>query len=139
MSKPIVPKPATYLYSAGSAVSSAASSAITSVKSMSGNLPQVFTGLAILTMVILSILSFVILVPMNSIPAMTGISIIISVSYMISFLLWILITYFISDADRSLYLISAVFLIAVPATISATAMNVVTIQNTTNLMNLGKT
>jgi hypothetical protein len=38
-----------------------------------------------------------------------------------------------------LYLISAVFLIAVPATISATAMNVVTIQNTTNLMNLGKT
>ena len=138
MSSAPATKPSTFAR-VGSALSSAASSATTSVKSMSGNLPQVFTGLAILTMVILSILSFVILVPMNSIPDMTGISIIISVSYMISFLLWILITYFISDADRSLYLISAVFLIAVPATISATAMNVVTIQNTTNLMNLGKT
>ena len=82
--------------------------------------------------------TFSTLIPLDSVQAVTGISIIIGASYGIAFLLWaIVIVYYSRSTDpMALTWINThmIFLVLLPAIIGATAMNVVTVQNTRNLV-----
>jgi hypothetical protein len=82
--------------------------------------------------------TFSTLIPLDSVQAVTGISIIIGASYGIALLLWtIVIVYYSRSTDpMALTWINThmIFLVLLPAVIGATAMNVVTVQNTRNLV-----
>jgi hypothetical protein len=84
----------------------------------------------------LSITSFALLIPLDSVPAVTGVSIIIGLAYGISFIAWtIVMWYYASKPENLIWLNTHVlFLVAIPATIAATAMNVTSIQNTRNML-----
>jgi hypothetical protein len=91
------------------------------------------------TMVIVSIVSFAMLTPLDSVGAVSSASLILGLSYAISFVLFgIVYALYTSTEDawkNLVWLVTAiVFLVCVPTTISATAMNVVTVQNTRNLL-----
>jgi hypothetical protein len=83
-----------------------------------------------------AIFSFALLIPLDSIPAVTGVSIIMAVSYGLSFVIWsAVMIYYSQNPDNLIWLNTCLmFLVILPATISATAMNVTTIQNTRNLL-----
>jgi hypothetical protein len=83
-----------------------------------------------------AIFSFALLIPLDSIPAVTGVSIIMAVSYGLSFVIWsAVMVYYSQNPDNLIWLNTCLmFLVILPATISATAMNVTTIQNTRNLL-----
>jgi hypothetical protein len=84
----------------------------------------------------ISITSFALLIPLDSVPAVTGVSIIIGLAYGISFIAWtIVMWYYASKPENLIWLNTHVmFLVAIPATIAATAMNVTSIQNTRNML-----
>jgi len=86
--------------------------------------------------VIVSIVSFAFLIPLDSVPAVTGVTIIMAVSYCISVLLWLIVVKFYSSHMENLVWLNTniMFLIILPATIGATAMNVTAVQNTRNLL-----
>lgn len=96
----------------------------------------IIPGIVLLACIIISICSFVLLIPLNTIPAITGVSIIISVAYALSFIAWMIVVgYYSSKPDELVWLNThLMFLILFPATIAATAMNVTSIQNTRNLL-----
>jgi hypothetical protein len=86
-----------------------------------------------------AIVSFAFLIPLDSVPAVTGVSIIMAVTYGISVVLWSIVLSLYSsgaDSDKNLIwlLTHMMFLVVLPATISATAMNVTAVQNTRNLL-----
>lgn len=85
-----------------------------------------------------AIASFALLIPLDSVPAVTGVSIIIGVSFAISILMWLaVITYYAKNPDNQNLVwlnTNLMFWVILPATIGATAMNVTTIQNTRNLL-----
>jgi hypothetical protein len=83
-----------------------------------------------------ALVSFAFLIPLDSVPAVTGVSIIFGVAYGISLLLWLIImNFYAKDKDNLLWMNTAImFLVVLPTTIGATAMNVTAIQNTRNLL-----
>ena len=104
--------------------------------SMGNSWKFIIPGIVLLSCIIISICSFVLLIPLNTIPAITGVSIIISVAYALSFIAWMIVVgYYSSKPDELVWLNThLMFLILFPATIAATAMNVTSIQNTRNLL-----
>jgi hypothetical protein len=104
--------------------------------SMGNSWQYIIPGIVLLSCIIISICSFVLLIPLNTIPAITGVSIIISVAYALSFIAWMIVVgYYSSKPDELVWLNThLMFLILFPATIAATAMNVTSIQNTRNLL-----
>lgn len=93
-------------------------------------------GLVVVTGAIVAIVSFAFLIPLDSVPAVTGVTIILAVSYALSILAWVTVLYYYSgDSQNLVWLMThMMFLVILPATIAATAMNVTAIQNTRNLM-----
>ena len=95
-------------------------------------------GVVIFIAAALVITTFAALIPLDSVQAVTGISIIIGVSYGIAFLLWAIVMVYYSRSDDPMALTwintHMIFLVLLPAIIGATAMNVVTVQNTRNLV-----
>lgn len=85
---------------------------------------------------IVALVSFALLIPLDSVPAVTGVSIIIGISYSISAILWLIVMNLYGKEPNNLIWIntSLMFLVVLPATIGATAMNVTAIQNTRNLL-----
>jgi hypothetical protein len=85
---------------------------------------------------LVALVSFAFLIPLDSVPAVTGVSIILAVTYCISILVWLVVlTYYAKDATNLAWLNThLMFLVILPATIGATAMNVTSIQNTRNLL-----
>jgi hypothetical protein len=85
-----------------------------------------------------AIASFALLIPLDSVPAVTGVSIIIGVSFAISIVMWLVVVTFYAKNPDNQNLIwlntNLMFWVILPATIGATAMNVTTIQNTRNLL-----
>lgn len=88
-----------------------------------------------------AITSFAFLIPLDSVPAVTGVSIILGIAYGLSVLAWLIVmAYYSSNArdpnnTKLLWLNThLMFLVILPATIGATAMNVTSIQNTRNLL-----
>jgi hypothetical protein len=83
-----------------------------------------------------AITSFALLIPLDSVPAVAGVSIILAVAYALSLVAWIGAMYLYSRDSNSLTWLNThlMFLVVLPATIGATAMNVTSIQNTRNLL-----
>jgi hypothetical protein len=83
-----------------------------------------------------SITSFALLIPLDSVPAVTGVSIIIGLAYGVSFIAWTIVMWWYASKPENLVWLNThvMFLVAIPATIAATAMNVTSIQNTRNLL-----
>jgi hypothetical protein len=88
--------------------------------------------------VVVSVVSYAFLIPLDSVPAIAGVSIIFGVAYGICLLCWTLVMYFYANQGSTSILdmlnTHIIFLIVLPATIAATAMNVTSIQNTRNLL-----
>lgn len=96
-------------------------------------------GGVVLLGAVVAIVSFAFLIPLDSVPAVTGVSIIMAVTYGISVVIWAIVLSFYStgaDSDKNLLwlLTHMMFLVVLPATIAATAMNVTAVQNTRNLL-----
>lgn len=93
-------------------------------------------GGVLICVFIVSITSFALLIPLDSVPAVTGVSLIIGLAYGISFIAWtIVMWYYASNSETLVWLNTHVlFLVAIPATIAATAMNITSIQNTRNIL-----
>ena len=93
-------------------------------------------GAIVLVSSLVAIVSFGFLIPLDSVPAVTGVSIIMAISYGIAVLLWLIVLYFYSSNELNLVWLNThlMFLVVLPATIGATAMNVTSIQNTRNLL-----
>ena len=98
---------------------------------------MIINGVVIAIGMVIAITSFALLVPLDSVNVVTGVTIITAVAYALSFLAWmIVLVWYRNDDGKSLIwlLTHMMFLIMLPATISATAMNVTTVQNTRNMM-----
>lgn len=93
-------------------------------------------GGVVLVAAIVAIVSFAFLIPLDSVPAVTGVSIILGIAYGISIIAWsIVIAKFGNNPNTLVWLNThLMFLVLLPATIAATAMNVTSIQNTRNLL-----
>jgi len=93
-------------------------------------------GAVILVAVIVSITSFALLIPLDSVQSVSGVSIILSVAYALSLLAWMIVMRFYSGKTETLTWLNThlILLVLLPATIGATAMNVTSIQNTRNLL-----
>jgi hypothetical protein len=94
-------------------------------------------GGVILVAAAVGIVSFGFLIPLDSVPAVTGVSIILAVAYGLSLLAWVIVLkYYAKDSASPLTWLNThlMFLVALPATIGATAMNVTAVQNTRNLL-----
>ena len=111
------------------------------------NVQMAVNGVVILIGAIVAIVSFALLLPLDSVNAVSGVVIITAVSYMLSFVAWMIVLAFYRNdvspepgsGSRLIWLLThMMFLIVLPATISATAMNVTTVQNTRNIIS-GKT
>ncbi len=93
-------------------------------------------GFVLLAAVAIGVTSFALLIPLDTVQSVTGVSIILAIAYVISFIAWgITIFYYAQDAEKLQWLNTHIlFLIVLPATIGATAMNVTAVQNTRNLL-----
>jgi hypothetical protein len=93
-------------------------------------------GGVILVGAIVAIVSFAFLIPLDSVPAITGVSVILAVAYGLSILAWVIVMKFYANKTENLVWLNThlMFLVLLPATIGATAMNVTSIQNTRNLL-----
>jgi hypothetical protein len=85
---------------------------------------------------VVAIVSFALLIPLDSVPAVTGVSIILAISYGIALIAWVVVLSFYAKKPENLVWLNThlMFLVVLPATIAATAMNVTSIQNTRNLL-----
>lgn len=105
---------------------------------MGGDMTQLLIqGGVILVAAAVGIVSFAFLIPLDSVPAVTGVSIILAVAYGLSLLAWVIVLkYYSSGKESPLTWLNThlMFLVALPATIGATAMNVTAVQNTRNLL-----
>lgn len=84
----------------------------------------------------IAIMSFALLIPLDSVPAATGVTIILSVAYGLSLIMWVTAMWLYTSAPDQLAWLNThiLFLIVLPATIGATAMSVTSVQNTRNLI-----
>jgi hypothetical protein len=99
--------------------------------------PLIVNGLVVLTGAVVAIVSFAFLIPLDSLPAVTGVTIILAVSYALSIIAWVVVMFYYSgkNGEQLIWLLAhMMFLVVLPATIAATAMNVTAVQNTRNLM-----
>jgi hypothetical protein len=85
-----------------------------------------------------AIASFALLIPLDSVPAVSGVSLIMGIAYGISLLLWLIVIVYYTNFPDNQNLVwlntNLMFFVVLPATIGATAMNVTSIQNTRNLL-----
>ena len=92
-------------------------------------------GISAAVLVIVCIAS---LIPLDTVQAVTGVSIIIGVAYAIALILWAIVIAYYSRMDDPMSLTwintHMIFLVLLPGIIGSTAMNVVTVQNTRNLI-----
>lgn len=99
---------------------------------------MIVNGLVVLVGAVVAIVSFALLIPLDSVPAVSGVTIILAVSYAISVVAWVVVLFYYSRPDQKDNLIwlltNLIFLVMFPATIAATAMNVTAVQNTRNLL-----
>lgn len=104
------------------------------INSPNGNI--LITGAIVLIGAIVAIVAFALLIPLDSVQAASGVTIIMGVAYALSALIWVLIMIFYSRNTESLTWLNThlVCLVLLPATIAATAMNVTSVQNTRNLL-----
>lgn len=104
------------------------------INSPNGNI--LVTGAVVLIGAIVSIVAFALLIPLDSVQAASGVTIIMGVAYALSALIWVLIMIFYSRNTESLTWLNThlICLVLLPATIAATAMNVTSVQNTRNLL-----
>ena len=95
----------------------------------------IYAGVVVVAAIV-ALVSFVFLIPLDSVPAVTGVSIILSIAYVLSFIAWVIVIKFYSSNPTDLTWLNThlIFLVLLPATIGATAMNVTTVQNTRNLL-----
>lgn len=99
-------------------------------------------GNIIVTMVVVligmavSVVSFAFLIPLSSVPAASGVTIIFGISYGLAALAWVTVMACFANSPETLNWLNThlIFLVLLPATIAATAMNVTSIQNTRNLL-----
>ena len=102
-----------------------------------GMINLLVNGLVVLTGAIVAIVSFAFLIPLDSVPAVTGVTIILAVSYALSVIAWVVVMFYYSgeNGKHLVWLLThMMFLVVLPATIAATAMNVTAVQNTRNLL-----
>ena len=109
------------------------------IQNLFGNTTMLTLGInafVILASAVIAISSFALLIPLDSVPAVSGVSIILAVSYGLAVLAWMVVMWYYSDKFESLVWLNThlMFLVFLPATIAATAMNVTSIQNTRNLL-----
>ena len=116
---------------ASSAASTAGAAATATYTSFLEKLPIV---LAVGTLAIIGALSVATLIPLDSVPAVTGVTIITAVAYAISIIMWIVSMTWFKKEDRTDLINHMMWLVVFPATVAATAMNVTTVQNTRNLL-----
>lgn len=85
---------------------------------------------------LVALVSFAFLIPLDSVPAVTGVSIILAIAYCISVLMWLIVLKYYSGNEKNLIWLNThlIWLVVLPATIGASAMNVTAIQNTRNLL-----
>ena len=97
---------------------------------------QIAQGCVVLVAALVAIISFAFLIPLDSVPAVSGVTIILCVTYGISLLAWLTVMWFYARNSEQLIWLNThlMFLVILPATIGATAMNVTTVQNTRNLL-----
>lgn len=93
-------------------------------------------GVIVLVAAVVVITTFAFLIPLDTVSAVTGVTIILAISYGIALVGWaIAIALYGQDPSNLVWLNThLIFLILLPGTIAATAMNVTTVQNTRNLM-----
>lgn len=93
-------------------------------------------GFVVLVAAAVAIVSFAFLIPLDSVPAITGVSTILAIAYGLSLIAWVIVLAFYAKQPQSLVWLNThlMFLVLLPATIAATAMNVTTVQNTRNLI-----
>jgi hypothetical protein len=97
---------------------------------------MVTTGVVVLFGAAVSVTAFALLIPLDSVPAASGVTIIMGVAYALSVVAWITVMGLYAKHSESLTWLNThmMFLVILPATIAATAMNVTSIQNTRNLL-----
>ena len=85
---------------------------------------------------LVALVSFAFLIPLDSVPAVTGVSIILAIAYCISVLMWLIVLKYYSGNEKNLIWLNThlIWMVVLPATIGASAMNVTAIQNTRNLL-----
>jgi hypothetical protein len=94
---------------------------------------------AVGSLAIIGAMSVATLIPLDSVPAVTGVTIITAVVYAISVIMWLVSTLYIGKGPSGSENLTRLnnhmmWLVVFPATIAATAMNVTTVQNTRNLL-----
>lgn len=103
-----------------------------------GGWTVILYGTVVLLAAILSAISFAGLIPLDTVQAVTGVSIIIGVAYAIALVLWAIVIVYYSRNDDPMALTwlntHMIFLVLLPGMIGATCMNVVTVQNTRNMV-----
>jgi hypothetical protein len=96
--------------------------------------------LSIVALFIIGIMSVTALIPLDSVPAVSGVTIITAIAYAFSVIVWLMAVFFIGrrgdGGDSGLTWLNThlLLLVVFPATIAATAMNVTAVQNTRNLL-----
>jgi hypothetical protein len=93
-------------------------------------------GGVVLAAAIVTMVTFAFLIPLDSVPAVSGVTITLVMSYVIGIVIWLIVMSYYSNKKESLLWFNThiLFLVILPATIAATAMNVISIQNTRNLI-----
>jgi hypothetical protein len=93
-------------------------------------------GFVVLVAALVAIVSFAFLIPLDTVPAITGVSTILGIAYAISIIAWVIVLKFYAKQPENLVWLTThlMFLVLLPATIAATAMNVTSVQNTRNLL-----
>jgi hypothetical protein len=93
-------------------------------------------GAVVLAAAIVTMVTFAFLIPLDSVPAVSGVTITLVMSYVIGIVIWLIVMSYYSNKKESLLWFNThiLFLVILPATIAATAMNVISIQNTRNLI-----
>ena len=104
------------------------------VTTPTGNM--VISAIVVLFGAIVAIVAFALLIPLDSVPAASGVTIIMGVAYALSVVAWIAVMTLYARQTENLTWLNThlMFLVVLPATIAATAMNVTSIQNTRNLL-----
>jgi hypothetical protein len=96
-------------------------------------------ALSVVALSVVGIMSVATLIPLDSVPAVTGVTIITAVAYAISVILWLVAVFYFGKGPEGTANLTwlnthLLLLVVFPATIAATAMNVTTVQNTRNLL-----
>lgn len=104
------------------------------ISSPTGNM--VISAIVVIFGSIVAVVAFALLIPLDSVPAASGVTIIMGIAYALSVVAWITVMALYAKNTESLTWLNThmMFLVVLPATIAATAMNVTSIQNTRNLL-----